>query len=285
VTSRALVLGGGGLAGIAWELAVVLTLRDAGIDLFADADLVVGTSAGSVVGAVGLTTGVDLQALHDAQLDESGEDHELSAQFDAMEFATTIATALMGVADPTEARKKIAAAALAADTVPEAERRAVIAHRIPVDRWPDRDLKVTAIDALTGEFVTFDKDSGVDLVDAVSASCAVPIVWPPMTVAGRRYIDGGLRSTTNADIAAGHDKVLVVAPFRPIATPLGGPIEDEIKVIEDKGGSAYILDADPDSLTAFGMNPLDVSTRPASARAGVAQATRLAAEVGAFWKD
>jgi NTE family protein len=281
VTSRALVLGGGGLAGIAWELAVVITLIDAGVDVL-DADLVVGTSAGSVVGAVALT-GIDLKTLYEQQIDENHHDAEVSAQFDAMEFATTIATALMGVQDAQEARRRICAAALAADTVPEAERRAIIAARIPVDVWPEKDLKVTAIDALTGDFVVFDKDSDVDLVDAIAASCAVPLVWPPMTVNGRRYIDGGLRSTTNADVAAGYERVLIIAPFRPIATPLGGSIEDEVAVISDKGGQAFILDADQDSLSAFGMNPLDASTRRPSALAGVAQAQRVAAEVKSFW--
>ena len=64
-----------------------------------------------------------------------------------------------------------------------------------------------------GEFVAFEKSSGVSLVDAVAASCAVPGVWPPVTINGRRYIDGGMRSAVNADLAAGYERVVVLAPI------------------------------------------------------------------------
>jgi NTE family protein len=279
--SRALVLGGGGLAGIAWELAVVLTLREAGVDV-TDADLVVGTSAGSVVGAVAMSD-VDLRTLHDEQIDGE-DDHEIAAQFDVMEFATTIAKLLSGVSGPDEAIARIAKASLETVTVPESTRRDVIAHRLPVKDWPEGHLILTAIEAENGEFVTFDKDSGVELVDAVAASCAVPLVWPPMTVNGKRYVDGGLRSTTNADLAAGHDKVLVIAPFKPIESPMSRSIAHEVAAIEDKGGAAYVLDADADSLAAFGMNPLDTSTRRPSALAGTAQAQRMLDDVRRFWE-
>jgi NTE family protein len=282
MTSRALVLGGGGLAGIAWELAVLLTLKEQGVDL-ADADLIVGTSAGSVLGAV-LGNRVDLRALLDAQLADDGG-HELSADIDMMEMGTQLMGLLAGAASPEEARRRIAHAALAADTVPESVRRDVISSRLPVKEWPDEPLLITAIEAETGEFVTFGKDSGVELVDAVAASCAVPLVWPAMTVAGKRYIDGGLRTTTNADVAAGYERVLIVAPFPPIGPPFGATLAEEIAAIEAKGGQTHVIAADEASVTAFGMNPLDASTRKPSALAGMAQAERVGASAGAFWKD
>jgi NTE family protein len=283
MTTRALVLGGGGLAGIAWELAVVISLQEQGVDL-AEADLVVGTSAGSVVGAV-LRSGVDLRALLEDQIDENNDGAELSADLDINDMGTRLMALLAGAPSPEEARRRIANAALTADTVPESVRRDIIAARLPVKEWPDAPLLVTAIEGETGEFVTFGSDSGVELVDAVAASCAVPLVWPAMTVAGKRYIDGGLRTTTNADVAAGYDSVLVVAPFPPIGPPFGATTADEVAAIEAGGGRAHVIAADEASLAAFGMNPLDASTRKPSALAGFAQAERVAADVAVFWKD
>ena len=95
----------------------------------------------------------------------------------------------------------------------EPVRRAVIAARLPSHEWPAHPLVVTAIDAHSGAFTRFDASSGVPLVDAVAASCAVPGVWPPVSIGGRRYIDGGVRSVTNADLASGCGRVLVLAPM------------------------------------------------------------------------
>ena len=154
---RALVLGGGGVTGVAWETGLIAGLADLGIDLAA-ADVIVGTSAGSVTGA-DLTSGQELTALYQAQL-----------------------------APP------------------------VIEARLRVGDWPAKVLKVTAVDARTGEFVVFDSAGDAGLVDAVGASCAVPGVWPPVTIGDRRFVDGGLRSIANADLAAGYERVVIVAP-------------------------------------------------------------------------
>src|ERR1700723_3006889 len=92
--------------------------------------------------------------------------------------------------------------ALRVETVPEAKRRAVIAGRLPQHSWPSRRLAVVAVEANTGDVRVFDKDSGADLVDGGTASCAIPGIWPPVTIGGSRYIDGGARSVVNADLAA-----------------------------------------------------------------------------------
>ena len=81
--------------------------------------------------------------------------------------------------------QRIGTVALATQTVPESVRRQVIAQRLPSHDWPERVLRLTAIDTATGELVVFDRDSGVGLVDAVAASCAVPGAWPPVTIDGR----------------------------------------------------------------------------------------------------
>ena len=96
-----------------------------------------------------------------------------------------------GASSTEEVLRRVGAYALAADTVPEAERRAVIESRLQSHEWPSRRIMLIAVDAATGDAVRFDSGSGASLVDAVAASCAVPGIWPPVTIGGRRYVDGG----------------------------------------------------------------------------------------------
>jgi NTE family protein len=177
--------------------------------------------------------------------------------------------------DPNELRRAIGEVALAASTVEEAVRRAVIAARLPRPDWPARDLRIVAVDAHTGDPVVFDRAAGVGLVDAVAASCAVPGVWPPVTVNGTRYMDGGVRTMTNADLAAGYQRVLVLAPL------------DEAAVHEQVAelGRAALIQPDEASLAAFGTNLLAPSTRTPAAQAGRGQGVAEAARVAALWRD
>lgn len=274
MTTRALVLAGGGVTGIAWEVGIAKGLYDAGIDL-ADADLVVGTSAGSTVGAQ-LRSGKSIDDLYAAQL--SDDSKELTVELDLAKF---VQMRKLDAADPAERRALIGDIALAAATIPEGERREIIAARLPVHEWPDRPLLITAVDTATGEFVVFDQASGVSLVDAVAASCAVPAVWPPVTIGGRRYMDGGTRSSTNADLAIGHDVVLIVTPF-PLEQMLSGNFEDERATLEPASRMVTIV-ADDASREATGMNPLDASRRRPSATAGRAQGRACAEAIASVW--
>jgi NTE family protein len=206
--SRALVLGGGGVAGISWMVGVLVGLADAGVDV-SDADTVIGTSAGSVAGALLLTAA---DSMWGRQVDPDLHAGEIFASVDLDEMAERFGAAVAGTSSEEGLRAAIGAMALATETVPEDVRRAVIASRLPVSTWPDA-LRVTTVDATSGELAVLDATSGVDLVDAVAASCAVPGIWPPATIDGRRYIDGGVRTTLNADLAAGADVVLVLAPM------------------------------------------------------------------------
>ncbi|MGY1815815.1 patatin-like phospholipase family protein [Blastococcus sp. SYSU D00820] len=281
MTTRALVLGGGGVAGIAWEIGLLAGLAAAGVDV-RDADLVVGTSAGSVVGAL-LRGGRDLEELYREQLAPVPPSEPAGVQFDANRMMTAMGAAVAGATGPEEARARIGAIALRTPTVPEAERRAIIAGRIGGAGWPERRLVVTAVDTGDGAFAAFEAGSGVPLLDAVAASCAVPGVWPPITIRGRRYMDGGLRSVTNADLATGHDRVLVVAPMRGFPeSPLGPSLDQELELLR-REAQAHLVTADAAALQAFGTNPLDVVTRAPSARAGRAQAEAEADAVRALW--
>src|SRR5579884_2344317 len=196
MTARALVAGGGGVAGIAWEMGLVVGLAEAGVDI-RNADLFVGTSAGSVV-TTQICSDLSLDELFQRQVDPALQAKELPAQPDFPRLVAEFRRIFAEGGSSAEIMQRIGALALATPTVPEAERRAVIVSRLPVHRWSQRRLEVVAVDALSGERVVFTRDSGVELVDAITASCAVPGVWPPATVNSRRYIDGGCYSVANA---------------------------------------------------------------------------------------
>lgn len=280
--TRALVLGGGGIAGIAWETGLLLGLRDAGVDV-TDADRVIGSSAGACVGAQ-VTTGCDLDELFERQLAPppqvavQGEPKtDLAAMF------ARLGEIFAGPQPLGERLAALGAFALENPTSAEPARREEIAARLPVHRWPDRDLRVTAIDTANGVLRVFTPDDAedVDLVDAVAASCAVPGVRPPVTIGSTRYMDGGVRTTTNADLATGCDVVLVVAPFadQPTRDP------ELVAAKEELHRTSTVLTILPDevAVAAMGINPLDLSTAKPCALAGRAQAAAHVAEVSALW--
>jgi NTE family protein len=165
-------------------------------------------------------------------------------------------------------------------TPTEEQRRAVIAARLPHVEWSDRSFVVTAVDAESGEFTTFTRESGVELVAAVGASCAVPGVYPPVTIDGRRYMDGGMRSAANADLAAAYDRIVVIAPL-----PRGvGPMTSVDAQVTGLVSRVAVVSPDDASLAAIGKNVLDPAAREPAARAGRAQAAGLAARVAEVWQ-
>ena len=228
-TRRALVLGGGGIAGIAWETGILRGIADESpkaATALLDSDVLLGTSAGSAVVAQ-ICSGSSLADLFARQVEE------ISAELDpgvGIQAVTDLFVAALSEPDATvvQKRQRIGAVALATETVAEPARRAVIAQRLPMHAWPDRELRVTAIDTATGELVVFQRDSGVQLVDAVAASCAVPGAWPPVTIGDRRYMDGGIGSTINLDIAKDCDSAVVLVPAGVSApSPFGpGPVAE-----------------------------------------------------------
>ncbi|MEU9254171.1 patatin-like phospholipase family protein [Streptomyces sp. NPDC048270] len=275
----ALVLGGGGLTGVGWESGMLYGLARAGVDL-TTADLVVGTSAGSVVGAQ-LSSGLlTPQELYERQLgDATGE---IAAKLGAGVIARYALAMARARTDATAYRRRVGAMALAADTGPEAERRKVLAARLVSHEWPERRLVVTAVDALSGELRAFDRESGGALVDAVAASCAVPGVWPPVTVGGRRFIDGGIRSATNADLAAGYARVVIIAPISLGSGLVPSPAVQAAK-LREAGSRVLLITPSAAARKAFGRNVLDPARRDPAARAGLAQAAEHAAEAAAVW--
>jgi NTE family protein len=273
---KALVLAGGGVTGIAWELGILAGLADLGVNL-SDAHVLIGTSAGSAVAAQ-LSSAIPIEELYAGQLSEASA--EIAARIrPGLLLRWALASLLPG--DDQRARARVGKLALSAATVSEADRLAVIEKRLPVHEWPERALLISAVEAETGELAVFDRDSGVPLVDAVAASCAVPMVWPPVTINGRRYVDGGVRSIANADLAKGCGRVVVLAPTT--ASPRrSGRISNQLATLSPHLHSAVVT---PDAKTrkAMGRNPLDPAFRAASAKAGRAQAASIRDDVAVVW--
>ena len=197
-------------------------------------------------------------------------------------------------------RRAMGAFGLESDAVLEpgaGQRRAMVAARLPRAEWPDRPMIVVAVDAHTGELAAFDRDSGVDLVDAVTASTALPGLTPTHSVNGTRYINGGVRSAENADLASGYANVVVLSPFGGLnrtppergADPAGqfeglrrfpgADLASQVEALRKQGSRVEVITPDAGSRAAMGTNQMDPATRIPAARAGFAQgkqeATRL----------
>ncbi|MUL85170.1 MULTISPECIES: patatin-like phospholipase family protein [unclassified Mycolicibacterium] len=278
---RALVLAGGGIAGIAWETGILQGIADESpetADALIAADVLVGTSAGSTVAAQ-LGSGLSLNELFERQV---GVD---SAELDpgvSIDNVTDLFVKAMLTPNTTKAQKlqAIGTVALNTATVDPAVRRKVIEQRLPSHDWPSQVLRISAVDIDTGELVTLDSDSGVSLVDAVAASCAVPGVWPVVTIGGRRFMDGGIGSAVNMALAADCDTAVALVPQgRSTPSPFGGGAAEEVDGFD---GRSLGIFADDEALAAFGKNPLDPACRVPSAQAGRAQGRRVAAEVAEF---
>ena len=290
---RALVLHGGGSAGNAWEIGVIAGLFDAGLDV-TEADLIIGTSAGATAAAqiTSATLAELLAAILDAPprppadpVRSGGGRVPIGPVADHLERTNRIIAAAEDAADM---RRRMGAAALELDAASDgsgpARWRATVAARLPSQRWPQRSVLITAVDAVTGEPVVFDRHSGVDLVDAVAASTSS---GPPYRIGDNRYIDGGYRRNENADLAAGYRRVLVLSPFGGRSRhPLEWGMQLAAQVDELRAGGSDVETIFPDgnSLNAFGANMMDPSTRPPAARAGYDQGRALAGQLTEFWR-
>jgi NTE family protein len=285
--ARALVLGGGGAAGNAWVIGVLAGLSGAGLAV-THADLIIGTSAGSTAAAqVTGSSLTDLFATTIAPVPHRppGGRPPSPPPVNHQERTLRIVEAAEG---PADMRRRLGAAALeqpeVADDAWRERWRAVVAARLPGTGWPDCTLLVTAVDARTGEPVVFDRDSGVDLVDAVAASCSS---GPPYRIGDHWFIDGGYRrSSENADLAAGCERVLVLSPFGGrTRAPMGWNMHLAAQVDELRTGGSRVEAILPDgaALEAFGEDMMDLSRRAPAARAGYDQGTALAGRLADFW--
>jgi NTE family protein len=301
----ALVLGAGGSAGQAWQVGVIAGLAEAGLDLTEAADLVIGTSSGSTT-AAWVRSGIPPAELLASVLSPppqppvqpavqpAGQNRQpppslpMATVFERMRAIGAAATSA------ADLQRAMGAFGLESDAVLEpvaGQRRAMVAARLPRHEWPDRPMIVVAVNAHTGELATFDRDSGVELVDAMTAAIALPGGSPTHNINGTRYINGGVRSADNADLASGYANVLVLTPFSERAGPLpegqfeglrrfpGADLASQVEGLRQQGSHVEVITPDADSRAAMGTNQMDPATRAPSARAGFAQGKQEATRV------
>jgi NTE family protein len=303
VHNVALVLGGGGAGGNAWEIGVIAGLAEAGLDMTETADLVVGTSAGATAAAQ-VRSGIPAAELFASVLSPPmqpvGQNRErppslpMATVFERMRAIGAAATST------ADLQRAMGAFGLESDSILEpgaGQRRAVVASRLPRTEWPDRPMIVVAVDAHTGELAAFDRDSGVNLVDAVTATTALPGLVPTVSINGRRYIDGGVRSPDNADLASGYANVVVLSPLGSLsqtppergADPAGQfeglrrfpgmDLASQVEALRTQGSHVEVITPDADSRAAMGSDMTDPATRIPAARAGFAQGKQEATRV------
>jgi NTE family protein len=288
----ALVLGGGGSAGNAWLIGVIAGLVDAGLDV-TDVELVVGTSAGStaaaqVTGASPAKLLADILAMPDPGTGTAGSVHRPGGTSSVRDHLERTSAIIAASHDAADMRRRLGAMALEADVESDgsAQRRwhDTVAARLPSQRWPQRRVLITAVDADSGEPVVFDRHSGVELVDAVAASCSSAFAYP---IGDRRYIDGGYRTNAdNADLAAGYGRVLVLSPFGGRSrTPVewGLHLATQVDALRANGSNVETIFPDRDSEHLFGAQAMNPATRPPAARAGYAQGRAFAERHGGGW--
>ena len=301
----ALVLGGGGAAGNAWEIGIVAGLAEGGLDLTETADLVVGTSAGATAAAQlrsGTPVGELLASVLSPPSQPVGQTRERPPSLPMVTVYERMRAISAAATSVSDLRRAMGAFGIESDATlgPGADqRRAVVAARLPRPEWPDRPMLVTAIEAHTGELAAFDRDSGVDLVDAVTASTALPGLAPTVSINGTRYIDGGVGGGENADLASGYAYVVVLSPlggrvqtpperaadpggqFEGLRRPpeWGTDLASQVETLRTQGSRVEVITPDADSRAAMGTNQMDPGTRIPAARAGFAQGKQEARRV------
>jgi NTE family protein len=270
-----LVLSGGGLLAIGWELGVLRGMQDGGVDR-GRFDVVIGTSAGAIAGAIA-ASGLPLEAI--APVAE--RDQRLAAllgQVDPTLLALVWPVLASGGTSDQARRAEVGAVArqtgIAEDDYVEA-----IGRYAPQGPWPT-PLVIAAVDAGVGTLVAWGVDAGVPMVRAAAASAAVPGLFPPVTIGGRRYMDGAVRSPTSADLATNCDLVVIVAaPSR--SADSDRQIATETADVRAAGGEIIEIRPDTESGAAFGPDPFDsqrqVLVFDAGRRQGAAAAGRVAA--------
>jgi NTE family protein len=284
-SKKTLVLGGGGNAGLAWMTGLLLGLGENGTDL-TTADRFIGTSTGAILAAQ-LCSGLSIAKLFPVQCSRALHPKETLLDPSRIDAASSALRALLRISDPTERNRRIAGLACNAGGIDESTRRAAIAQYLFNRDWPRRDaLAVVAVDILSGAAMPFDRHSGVNMIDALCASCAMPGVSSPVTINDRRYVDASLRSSDNADFARGARQVVIVSPMGATdwSVPTN-PLASQIALLERSGSRVRLIQPDYPSRVALGDSPLSSDARGAAAEAGLSQGLMHAANLASFWSS
>jgi NTE family protein len=249
-------------------------LRREGVDLGAAA-LIVGTSAGAIVGAI-LASGGDLGRLAalPAPADSGGR-----VRTDPDRLAEVLATLGDPGLERAGALRRAGRLAVTASTGTQEAAIARMRFLVGAVQWPDRPLLIPSVDAETGEAVIWDRHGAASLPQAVAASTAFPATAPPITIDGRRYIDGALRAGTNLDLA-GDARVVIVA--EPMAHGDG--------TSSTAAGAQEVvrLVPDADAIKVLGPDLTDITAWVPAYQAGVRQAPsateRIRASSAVMWQ-
>ena len=289
--TKALVLGAGGPVGIGWESGLIAGLAEKGVEMSL-ADHIVGTSAGSYVGAQ-LAMGRSPAEIAAHDLSDSPPAPLIRGPVpDLSSLMGKVLDAAAGKRPAQEVRAEIGAFALQAATMAEEEFIARFAPSLggrPDGAWPGKSFVCTAVDVSDGAFRVWNREAGIGLARAVASSCAVPGIFPPVTFGGTRYIDGGVKSGTNADLAKGYDTVIVVSAMSRTMPPFvreifGRRFTKELDAVRESGGRVEVIEPDDGSAEAFGANMMDDRRRHPAAVAGLEQGRREAARLAEFWR-
>ncbi len=279
---RSLVLGGGGSYGIGWQSGILVGLAEAGFDA-REVDFILGTSAGSQVGAV-VASSLAWEEIWARQVDPLLENHYLPSPVEAATLLQLYAQIRNQAKSPQEWILGLGALS-AAMTVSEAQRLREVAQRLQLSTWPSR-LGVVGVDIQSGGRVLWTRESCVDLIRAVAASSALPAAYPAVAIGERLYCDGGVYSMENADLAASYQKVLILSVGLPIPTPY--TLDDQVALLRRSGAEVEVIQPDQNVLSVLrhaGGNAVDPLLRAPVAKAARLQALSIAEKLSWFWND
>lgn len=282
MTRLGLALGGGGVVGVAWEVGVVAGLAQAlGWDP-AGVHVLVGTSAGSIVGTQ-LLQGRTVDELVAGQRGPAPGEVPLRPELDLAALGEIFAAWTTADEVTPELARRIGARATTAGTVPEDDYVSSFGRMLVAADWPAGDLRVTGVSVQTGERVVWTSSSGVPLDRAVAASCAVPGMFPPVRVGEGTFVDGGVWSGSNADVllGSGADAAVFVGPLvgeTGLGPVSGRALERERTLLAEAG--VALLDVVPGGrFAAVGQDLMNPAHRADAVDAGLADgedtATRL----------
>lgn len=276
---RALVLGGGGITGIAWESGVLAALIENGMNI-SQIGKIFGTSAGAFVGAV-LSNNQDMKSYYHYLNENKDPNEQTKLKKEVYEMwrqayiqggnnQENIGRLLGEMIDQVQ------------PVISMKERKKAIAKRLNGSKWTSQ-LVITAINARTGQLETINQQIGMDLIDSVAASEAVPGLWPHVTMNGKEYIDGGMVSSTNACLAKDFKQILIIAPLTQKIGKLPNVFDDEITL--SNTSDVYTITPDEFSKSIIGDNIYDASVIIEVGNAGYEQGKRLAKEIKALMPE
>jgi NTE family protein len=286
---RALVLGGGGLIGVAWESGLCAGLMEREVDM-RECQAFVGTSAGAI-NCAWLASGrmpprpdeLPKAAKRSTAIDPAALDGKALGE-------VFTRWSQLGLTTPSEARE---IGLIARDLYRDAEPRWVegIGALLELSAWPDKPFFVNAVDTESGERVTFDATQAVPLARAIAASAAVPAIFASVTINGRRYMDGQIQSSTNADVLLRHPtaekprEVLIIMPTNSHTAPGIGAhaeraVQAEIAALEAVGCKVRLITPTVEHIARLGTNLMDDNKTLEAYAVGFEAGVALSRELG-----